>query len=215
MSGIIGTSIWRNAGAQRIKEELERIRSAINDNQGSMAQVVKHLGGIQETMRALNDNMHQWVTFQVSGAAQEGTTGLTPSSGDVSPHSHSLAATPSSALPAQSQPPLTPTSPHAAAGPVSPHAVSPNSPSGFSGGSGGGGGGAGEPVARSPSAGKKADVVKEKERSSGKHRKGGGGGGVMSSADDAKAGLSVDAPLARQPSTRSRTSEDAKRRAQQ
>ena len=193
-------------GAQRIKEELERIRSAINNNQGSMAQVVKHLGGIQETMRALNDNMHQWVTFQVSGTAQVGTTGLTPSSGDVSPHS--LAATPSSALP-----PLTPTSPHV---------VSPNSPSGFSGGGGGGGGGAGatgggggaEPVARSPSAGKKSDVVKE--RPSGKNRKGGGGGGggVMGSADDAKAGLSVEAPLARQPSTRSRTSDDANRRGQ-
>ena len=187
------------AGAQRIKEELERIRSAINDNQGSMAQVVKHLGGIQETMRALNDNMHQWVTFQVSGTAQEGTTGLTPSSGDVSPHS--LAATPSSVFPS-----LPPTSPHATA-------VSPNSASGFSGGSSGGGGGGGaaggsaEPVARSPSAGKKADVAKE--RTSGKSRK--AGGGVMGSVDEAKAGLSVDAPLARQPSTRSGTSEDANR----
>lgn len=54
------------AGSHRIREELEHIRQLIAENQKAMTSVVKVIATIQEQIRMLNDNMHQWVMAQVS-----------------------------------------------------------------------------------------------------------------------------------------------------
>ena len=85
------------AGAQKVKEELDDIRTLITDNQGSMSSVVHFLSQIQDGVKKLNDDMHLWVTAQLSGGGvppagpSSPGTRLTPTSEDAStppPSSH-------------------------------------------------------------------------------------------------------------------------------
>lgn len=76
-----------------MKEELENIRDLISDNQRSVSSVVQYLSQIQEGIKKLNDDMHLWVTAQLSkggggtervgSVSSRGSHGLTPTSEDV------------------------------------------------------------------------------------------------------------------------------------